>query len=226
MCFSAEVDLVAGVVIGSIGIDAVRHVTAPAQQWLASIPIVLGAHQLIESVVWWGLEGHFSEGVWRFATWWYLAIAFGLLPVLVPVAVTMLEPVASRRRASIFVTLGVAVAAVLMYAVVRGPVEARIEGRHIAYTVDLWHGSLIVLLYVVATCGSLLASQRRHVRWFGFANLIAVAALAWIDQNAVISVWCAWAAVTSVAIALHLRAVGSDPQGAVGRPISSASSAS
>ena len=109
MCFSAEVDLVAGVLIGGIGIDAVRHVSVPAQRWLASIPLVLGAHQLIESVVWWGLEGHFSEGVWRFAAWWYLAIAFGLLPVLVPVAVAMLEPVSSRRRASIFVTLGVVV---------------------------------------------------------------------------------------------------------------------
>jgi hypothetical protein len=226
MCFSAEVDLVAGVVIGSIGIDAVRHVTVPAQRWLASIPVVLGVHQLIESVVWWGLEGQFSEAVWRFATWWYLAIAFGLLPILVPVAVAMLEPVASRRRASIFVTLGIVVAAVLMYAVVRGPVEARIDGRHIAYAVDLWRGRLIVLLYVVATCGSLLASQRRHVRWFGFANLIGVAVLAWIDQAAVISLWCAWAAVTSVAIAVHLRVVGNNPEGAARRYISSASSPS
>jgi hypothetical protein len=211
MCFSAEVDLVAGVLICGIGIDAVRHVTVPAQQWLASIPIVLGAHQLIESVVWWGLEGHFSEGVWRFATWWYLAIAFGLLPVLVPVAVAMLEPVANRRRVTIFVALGVVVAAVLMYAVVRGPVEATIEGHHIAYDVDLWHGGLIVLLYVIATCGSLLASKRRHVRWFGIANLVAVVVLAWIDQAAFISLWCAWAAVTSVAIAVHLRVVGERP---------------
>jgi hypothetical protein len=226
MCFSAEVDLVAGVVISSIGIDAVRHVTVPAQQWLASIPVVLGAHQLIESIVWWGLEGQISEGVWRFAAWWYLAIAFGLLPILVPMAVVMLEPVANRKRASIFVTLGVAVAAVLMYAVVRGPIEARIEGRHIAYTVDLWRGELIVLLYVVATCGSLLVSQRRHVRWFGFANLIAVAVLAWIDQAAVISLWCAWAAVASVAIAVHLRVVGNDPESTARRHFSSTSSPS
>lgn len=211
MCFSAEADLVAGVVIGAIGVDALRHVTVPTQRWLASIPLLLGAHQLIESVVWWGLEGRFAEEVWRFAAWWYLAIAFGVLPVLVPFAIGALEPEAHRRRASLFVTTGAVVAAVLMYAVVRGPVEARIEGHHIAYRVDLWRGGLIVLLYVVATCGSLLVSHHRHVRWFGAVNLVAVVVLALVDQTAFISLWCAWAAVTSVTIAVHLRLVSERP---------------
>jgi hypothetical protein len=44
------------------------------------------------------------------------------------------------------------------------------------------------------------------VRWFGAVNLVAVALLAWIDHTAVISLWCAWAAITSIAIALHVRA--------------------
>ena len=206
MCLSAEVDLVAGVVVGGIGIHALRRVSEPGQKWLASIPLVLGVHQLVEAVVWWGLEGRFSETVWRFAAWWYLAIAFGVLPVLVPIAVGALEPVSNRRRVSVFVAIGAAVSSVLMYAVVRGPVEATIEGRHISYAVDLWRGQLIVLLYVVATCGSLLVSQHRHVQWFGIINLVAVAVLAWVDQNAFISLWCGWAAVTSVAIAVHLGA--------------------
>ena len=208
VCFSAEVDLVAGVAVVGVGIGALRQVSVPRQKWLASIPLVLGTHQLIEAVVWWGLEGRFSEAVWRFATWWYLTIAFGLLPILVPVAVGALEPVSNRRRVSLFVAVGAAVSIVLMYAVVRGPVEASIEGHHISYAVDLWRGELVVLLYVVATCGSLLVSKHRHVRWFGIANLVVVAVLAWVDRNAFISLWCAWAAVTSVAIVLHLGAVG------------------
>ena len=36
-------------------------------------------------------------------------------------------------------------------------------------------------------------------------NLAAVGVLAWLDQVAFISLWCAWAALTSVAIAVHLR---------------------
>jgi multisubunit Na+/H+ antiporter MnhB subunit len=86
----------------------------------------------------------------------YLAIAFGVLPVLVPLAVGALEPLANRRRVGVFTATGVVVAVVLMYAVVRGPVEASIEGHHIAHRLDLWHGGIIVTLYVVATCGSML----------------------------------------------------------------------
>ncbi len=172
---------------------------------LAAIPAVLAAHQLTEAVVWWGLDGQVPSAVWRPALWVYLAIAFGVLPVLVPVAVGALEPLANRRRVAVFTAIGVTVAIVLMYAVMRGPITATIEGHHIAYDVDLWHGGLIVLLYVVATCGTMLVSKYQHVRWFGMVNLVAVGFLAALSKSGLISLWCAWAAVTSVAIAVHLR---------------------
>ena len=205
MCFSAEADVVAGLVVGAIGIDALRHVRRRAELPLAAIPAVLAAHQLIEAVVWRGLDGQVPSAVWRTSLWLYLAIAFGVLPVLVPVAVGALEPLANRRRVAVFAAIGVTVASVLMYAVVRGPILATIDGHHIAYSVDLWHGGLIVFLYVIATCGSMLVSKHQHVRWFGMVNLVAVGFLAVLNQSGLISLWCAWAAVTSVAIAVHLR---------------------
>lgn len=205
MCFSAEADLVGGVVVGAIGFDAIRHVRRTGQWWLAALPFVFATHQLTEAVVWLGLEGRVAASVVEPARWLYLAIAFGLLPVLVPIAVAANEPTANRRRTAFFVATGMLVASVLMYAVVRGPVDAWIEGRHIAYDVELWQGGAIVGLYVVATCGSLLISAHSHVRWYGGVNLIAVGLLAVLDRNAFISLWCAWAAVTSVAIAVHLR---------------------
>jgi hypothetical protein len=205
VCFSPEVDLVAGIVVGTIGIDALRHVRRPFERPLAWIPVVLAVHLLIEVLVWWGLQDRISESIWRPAMWLYLAIAFGVLPVLVPVAVGALEPTANRNRVRVLLVIGTGVAVVLMYAVVRGPVEASIEGRHIDYHVNLWHGGVIVAFYVAATCGSLLVSDRRHVRWFGAVNLVVVCLLAWIDQRALISLWCAWATVTSLAIAVHLR---------------------
>jgi hypothetical protein len=208
MCFSAEADLVMGAGITLVGIDTMRHVDRPAERLLAALPLVLGTHQLVESVAWLGLEGHVGEPVWRAAVWIYLSIAFGVVPVLVPLAVGALEPVSNRPRIAVFTSIGLMVAIVLMYAVARGPVEASIEGRHIAYRVDLWHGGVIVALYVFATCGSLIASAHRHVRWFGVANLLAAGALAWLDQVAFISLWCAWAAITSMAIAIHLRLPG------------------
>jgi hypothetical protein len=205
VCFSAEADLVAGVVVGAVGIDAIRHVRRPAEWPLAAIPVVLAAHQLIEAVVWWGLEGHVARDVWRVAMWAYLLIAYAVLPVLVPIAVAALEPETNRRRLGVFLAIGVVVSIVLLHALVVGPADVTVDGRHLAYAVDVWRGGLVVALYVVATCGSMLLSSHRHVRWFGAVNLVAVVVLAWTEQNAVISLWCFWAAITSVAIAAHLR---------------------
>jgi len=51
MCFSAQADLVAGLVVMAIGVDAVRHVQAPRQLPIASLPLLLGGHLLIETFV-------------------------------------------------------------------------------------------------------------------------------------------------------------------------------
>jgi hypothetical protein len=206
MCFSAQADVVGGLVVVGIGLDALRHVGRRAERLLAALPVVLGAHQLIEGIVWWGLEGHVSARVWEPARFLYLTIAFGVLPVLVPLAVGALEPVTRRLLTASLTVVGVVVAVVLMFAVVDGPVESTIVGHHIAYRVELWQGGLVVVLYVAATCGSLLVSSHRHVRWFGAANLVAVCLLGWLSQRAFISLWCAWAALASIAIAFHLRA--------------------
>lgn len=205
MCFSPEADLVAGIVIGGIGIDALRHVRRRDQLALAAIPVVLAAHQLVEAVVWWGLRGHGSAALTDAATWTYLAVAFGVVPVLAPFAVAALEPEQHRRRLAAFVALGVGVALALMYAVVRGPIVAEIDGHHIDYRAHLWQGDLLVALYVVATTGALLRSSYREVRWFGLANLVVALGLMWFHANGLISLWCFWAAVLSVGIAWHLR---------------------
>ena len=59
------------------------------------------------------------------------------------------------------------------------------------------------MLYVVATCGSLLVSSIRRVRIFGAANLVAVVVIAWVQQNALTSLWCTWAAVVSAILYLE-----------------------
>ena len=104
-----------------------------------------------------------------------------------------------------------------MYAVVRGPIDAHVRNLHVEYSVALWHGGLLVALYVVATCGPLLVSSLRRVRWYGLANLAVAGGLAWLSQTAFISLWCLWAALTSVAIGIHLRLSESEHPAPVGR---------
>ncbi len=207
MCFSAEADLVGGVVIGAIGIDVLRHVDGRLRYApLASMPLLFAAHQLDEAFVWWWLHGDVPTGVGRVATWIYLLFAFVILPTLVPIAILVLEP-PGRRRAIIlpFVALGVIVSIILLAAMIRGPVNAELGSHYIAYSTDLRADFLVVGLYVVATCGSLIFSGIRPIAVFGVVNLIVVALLARATLDGFASLWCAWAAISSAAFALHLR---------------------
>lgn len=205
MCFSANADIAASVVVGAAGVDALRHVTRRSEVLLATLPLLFAVHSLVEAFVWWSLDGRVSDHVGDVAAWLYLLIAFGLVPVVVPVAVTMHEPRASRARMWPFAGLGAVVAVVLMAGVLRGPVTATVQGHHIVYGADLWHGGIVAAFYVVATCGPMLSSSFWYVRWFGLSNLVAVAILASLAANAFVSLWCIWAAVTSISIAVHLR---------------------
>ena len=207
MCFSAQADVVGGVVIGAIGLDVLRHVDGRRRYaLLAVLPLLFAAHHLDEALIWWGLQGHVPSKLGHFATWIYLAFAFIVLPVLVPVAILVLEPKGRRRQMMVlFVLLGAVVAGVLLAAMVRGPVTATLGPHYLGYSTDLHAGRLVVMLYVTATCGALILSGVRDIAWFGVINLLAVVVLAQLTIDGFASLWCAWAAISSAAFAIHLR---------------------
>ena len=111
---------------------------------------------------------------------------------------------------SAFAILGGAVSVTLISQMFTGPVTAEIAGRYIEYDVSLTYGGQLTALYVAATCGPMLLSKRPRIIVFGILNLAAVAVLAWLMATGVISLWCAWAAVTSIVIVLHLRGTAGD----------------
>lgn len=207
MCFSPQADVLGGLVICAIGVDAVRHIRQRRDFLaLAWIPLLLGVHQLIEALVWLWLQGHVPRGIGQVALWAYLLIAFIVLPVFVPLAVIALEPTRRRKQMMApFASIGAAVAAVLLTAMVRGPVGVRLAPYHLAYSLRMPDGFWIVALYVVAVCGPLLVSGYRNVALFGVVNLIAVIIIARLTVSGFASVWCGWAAISSAAITLHCR---------------------
>jgi hypothetical protein len=206
MCFSAEADVVAGVVVTAVGVDVWRQAHDPAERALAGLPVLLGAHLLVEAVVWWGLTGQVAWSTGRLAMWAYLAFALCVLPVLVPAAVRGMEPDPGRRRLMAGLgVVGAALTAVYLYGLVTGPVDVRIDGHHLAYGLSLAHGGLLAGVYALVACAPPLLSSHRRIAEFGVANLAAVAVLWWVQSSALTSLWCAWAAVTSIAIAAYLR---------------------
>jgi hypothetical protein len=141
----------------------------------------------------------------------YLIIAMGIVPALVPYAVMRTERDPTRRRAMIpLVVLGAAVSMVLLFALASGPYGATIGGRYIAYETTLpWAGAVgaayVGAAYVVAVCAPLLLSSHRRLVLFGVVNVPIVIGLAVVLSAGFISLWCVWAAVSSVVVTRHIR---------------------
>ena len=200
MCFSAEADFVSGAVIGAIGVATLTKVKYPREIPLAALPLAFAVHQVIEGFVWRDID----DGITRVhgaAVNLYVAFAWVVLPILVPLAVMLVEPRKFHRRAiGVLVVLGAVAGGYLALAVFGGGVTAHAVEHTLQYGGAGRWGWEATYLYVVATCGAPLLSSFRAIVWFGVANLFAVAAIAFVQAEGLTSVWCLWAAVVSVLI--------------------------
>jgi Family of unknown function (DUF6629) len=207
MCWSSTADLVAGSAIAAIGVASVAGAARRGRVRdlpLAALPLLLGAHQLIESAVWarWdaGPGAAMSQqlvGGWTVMAW--AVIAFPLLPTFVPGAVLLAAGRESRARLVPFAVLGLATSAAFAYALASGPVSAEAVGHTMRYGVhDLRLAWLISTAYVVATLGALLVSDRPDVRVLGVVIGVGALACYLVWRYAFASTWCALAAVASL----------------------------
>lgn len=200
MCWSATADLVAGTVISAVGVaSVVRAAGRPRDLPLAALPLLLGAHQIIESEVW---RGHGGTGP---ATVAWAVIAMPLLALWMPVAVLCAAPPSARRRLLFPLEAGIATAAALSYCLATRTLTAEIRGHTVGYSLGLPHTELIVAGYLVATIGSLLLSGDRGLVLFGALVAVGAAVCVVLWRQEYISTWCAFAAVCSVVLYLWVR---------------------
>lgn len=204
MCFSLESDLVVGAALLPVGVLSLREVRASRELPFAALPLVFAAHQLVEALVWAGADGRVSPTVQHAAIVAYLAIALPLLPLLVPVAVTLLEPPESRRRLLGFVALGAVVAAYFTIVLVTTPSSVTVHPYALEYATGVTNGWLWTALYVVSVIGPTLRSSYQSVVVFGFVNLLGLALVGLVYVQGFISLWCVQAAVTSLLVLVHM----------------------
>jgi hypothetical protein len=206
MCFSPEADFTAGALVAAVGVQALRRVRARRELIIGSLPLLLGAHQLVEGFVWLGLQGEVSSAVGNTAKETYVVFAHAVLPVIVPLGFVLLEP--NRRRSRWlwpFACLGGLLGAYMLFQVTAYSVGVQEQAHCIDYTTHTPNDYLITVLYVVVTCGPALLSSRPYLRWFGLLSLLGVIATAIVRADELTSLWCLYAAFVSVLILEHFR---------------------
>ncbi len=201
MCFSATANFVGSGVLGAIGIATLTRVKHRRELLFASLPTLFAVHQFIEGFVWLGLDGILSPKVTHDMGAAFMLYAQGLLPFLLPLSVLLFEPDAKcRRRMSPFVILGGLTTLYILWALVAYPVEIFVRSNSIVYINPATNNLAVAVLYVIATCGSLLFSKVNDMVIFGIANIAIILVVMAVKRYAFTSVWCAYAAVASVII--------------------------
>ena len=202
ICFSANASILAGVALFGIGIVTVRRAERLAQLPYAAIPLAFGMQQLVEGYLWKILPAQ-SPATNTVAAI-YLLFSHVLWPILVPLAVLVIEPLEARRKLLLFPTAAGAVAGIFfLVALLTEPVSAVIEGKHIVYHLPHRHDAFILTLYIIGTCLTPLLSSYRTVRFLGIAIIIALIATSIAYVHWFASVWCFFAALISAVVFLH-----------------------
>ncbi len=78
--------------------------------------------------------------------------------------------------------------------------EISVKENSIVYTNSGTNYTSIAVLYIIATCGSLFASENWNMLLFGTANIVILLITMAVKRYAFTSVWCAYAAVASVIV--------------------------
>lgn len=206
MCYSATASFVASGLIGSIGVATLRHVREPRALLFAAVPLLFALHQFSEGLVWLGLDGRIGKVALDHASFLFMLYAQGILPLLMPLAVLLMEPPGWRRRAITTLTLvGALVCGWMIYGLIFFESQCFVEQYSIAYRNPLTGNFWVSLLYILATCGALLLSTHRVIKWYGLLNIIGLTITQAIKEAAFASVWCFYAAGLSILIYWQFR---------------------
>ena len=206
MCFSATASFSAGALllgIGTLTLRSARATRQPRALLFATIPILFAIQQLIEGVIWLTFTDELP-GLNAAMTHAYSFFSHVLWPVVVPLAVVLMEPNGWRRRTLIaFVAAGAAVGAYLLYVLMAYPVVSRPTGQHIEYVSPHFFAAVTMTLYLLSTAISPLLSTHRRVVVFGALALLSFGAAYAFYATWFISVWCFFAALLSAVVYLH-----------------------
>ena len=187
-----------------VGVATLRHVSAPGEYVFATLPLLFGLHQFDQGLVWLGLYGVGSDATLHAAATVFVFYAQAVLPLLVPLAVWLIEP-KSRKRMLILAlaVLGGLLGAYVAWGLVTVQTRVYVHGGSLVYDNPMTEQIWIAVVYVLTTCGSLILSRSVSIQIFGWLNLVGLIVVFIVAQYSFTALWCLYAALVSGILYLH-----------------------
>ena len=204
MCFSATASFAVAAGTGVVGAFTLAKVRAAREVPLAIVPLVFAVQQSVEGALWLLLEGGGRDALVGAAATTFAVFALVVWPVLAVLAPLLIETQPGRARVlSLLFALSLGVSGYFLVVMLGHPYGVAIAGHSLQYDNGVLYPDLPRLAYVLATCAPLLVSSHRAMQWLGVtvAAGLAVSLVSYYD--ALFSVWCFFAAVSSVLVYAH-----------------------
>lgn len=206
MCFSASASFVTAAFTGAAGLAAVKRTRVRAEIPLAIIPLFFAIQQAVEGLLWLSLPAGSEGPPAALLTYVFLMFAKVFWPILIPLAVMLIEPQPGRRHLVTWCSAAGALAgAFFAWSLVANPHTAWIEGAHIAYSPERYLPWAVGVMYVAATCVAPLLSSHAAVRVLGIIVTTGAAVTYFLYWDAYTSVWCFFSAAASSVIVFHFE---------------------
>lgn len=208
MCFSAAASFGASAVLTGIGIASLKQVKEPAHYPFASIPLIFGAQQFFEGVVWVSATHSQWSGYQYPAAYGFLFIAQMVWPLLFPLAFQRIEKDVSRRKLIRLLQIpGVIIAAYFLYCLMSFSMEVKIISHHVFYDIDFPRKLIPIAagFYLAATVAAPMFSTDNRVKFIGGILLAGYLVARIFFQPSLISVWCFFGIACSIVVYYVLR---------------------
>lgn len=203
MCFSAGASFGASAILGTIGIVTLKKAKTTDHVPFAAIPLLFGMQQAAEGALWIGFSSDNSESWKHFPVYIFLVFAQLVWPVWIPFSILRLENERVRRTMlkGIF-AVGSLISFYLMYCMIVYEVKAEMHSGHILYTLNFptafaWISSVF---YFIPTVVPLFVSSIKRIQLLGLGVLASFVFAKIYFTEHLISVWCFFAAIISIAI--------------------------
>jgi hypothetical protein len=206
MCFSTEASFGAGAVLGVIGVISMTKARTNPQRMLATIPVLFSVQQFSEGLLWLSFEKSNLRSLQPVLVYVYLSFALAIWPLWIPLTTRLLEKDRTRKKQmNVLLVMGIVVMAGVIINLFMYPVVVTMGHHHLNYTFSFPPGFrniilVFTILYILATIATPFISTTKGMPWLGVIFLTSyIAATSFFDQ-AVVSVWCFFAAILSVIV--------------------------
>ena len=208
MCFSSTASFVSGSVLTVAGAISLSSAKEKKQKLFAAIPLIFGAQQFLEGLLWLVLPDPSNKESIELLTLLFLFFAQVVWPLWVPLSVWVYEEDVKRKNALLlFLGIGIIVSGYLAYCLINFDVAAVIKEHHIQYQLSFIQNIVKVSgwLYFVTTVIPPFISTCHHMRILGTIIFLSYLVSKLFFNDYLISVWCFFAAILSVLVIFVIR---------------------